>query len=182
MAKRILMVLVLVAVLTLVGSRFAQATAFRRVEGDVAYRSPPEWYIDPPLKIWMHYDVQQIGRSHHVSGQVSWMMYSETDGWRYLDSRPTCMVIGEHEGKPSAVIVTQIVERIGWGWGEPGEYAYFWVRDGGTPGSEGDQWGMAYYSFDPFTEFYPANDPPPCEYFTPFLQIAIEGGDLDIRP
>ena len=56
------------------------------------------------------------------------------------------------------------------------------MRDGGTPGSEGDQWGMAYYSFDPFIEFFPADDPPPCEYFTPDELIDIEGGDLVIRP
>ena len=67
----------------------------------------------------------------------------------------------------------------------PGEYAYFWMRDGGTPGSQGDMWGNKNYSDeDPFLEFWPADDPPPCEYFVPsygIKPIAVEGGDLDVR-
>jgi hypothetical protein len=182
MKRRVLIVVGLAVLLVLLGSVSALAWSARRVKGDVAFHSPPEWYVDPPLKLWMHFDVLKVGRKgDRAWGQVSWMIHSETDGWRYFDSRPTCVVFGEHDGKPAAAIVTQITERIGWGWGEPGEYAYFWVRDGGAPASEGDQWGMSYYSFDPFIEFYPEDEPPPCEYFTPDLLIDMEGGDLTVR-
>lgn len=79
--------------------------------------------------------------------------------------------------------MSRIVSRTGWGWGEPGEYAKFWVRDGGMPGGEGDQWIMQSYQFEPeWIEFWPADVPPPdCESFTPDEpEIAVKGGGLTI--
>jgi hypothetical protein len=183
MKKRILIVAALTIVLGLVGSTSASAWFLRRVQGDIGFHSPPQWGADPPVLLWMHYDVTEINsRTHRAVGRVSWILFKEEfGGWRYVDSRPVCVVFGEHEGKPAAAIVTRLTERVGWGPGEPGDYAYYWVRDGGTPASEGDAWGSQVYSTDPFVEFHPPDDPPPCEYFTPGLPIDSEAGDLNIQ-
>ena len=186
MKRRILILLVLVvALFAFTGSTSISSRRRRGITGSVGFYVP-EW--GPPqargVRIWMHYNVREIGRKRRrASGQVSWMIYNELLGWRYVDSSPVCVVFGKHEGKPAAVFVSRIVNKIGWGPGEPGEYAYYWVRDGGTPGSEGDQWGATNYQYEPFIEFWPADDPPPCKYFTPDhppQPISVQGGDLVI--
>lgn len=181
MKRRILIILVLMGLLlTIGGSAPALAWFPRRITGDIGFTAPPEWGID--LLLWIHFSVYEINPvTHRGWGQCSWMIWNEELGWRYLDSRLSCVMFGEHEGKPAAAFVSQIVRRMGWGEGEPGEYAYFWVRDGGTPGSEGDQFGINYYSLDPFIEFWPEDEPPPCEYLTPDERIDVEGGDLAIH-
>ena len=87
------------------------------------------------------------------------------------------VAFGEHEGAPAAAFVAEITRVSGWGQGVPGEYAYYWVRDGGTPARQGDQFAINYYSLDPFYEFYPAGAPPTGAYFTPFLAIDLLGGN-----
>jgi hypothetical protein len=186
MKKRKVILLALIAVLVLfAGSTTALALYNRRITGHVGF-FVPEWGppSNPGVAISMYYDVRELGKSGRARGQVSWMIYHEDMGWRHVDSRPICVVFGEHEGKSAAVFVARIVNKVGWGPGEPGEYAYYWVRDGGTPGSEGDQWGSKSYQYDPFIEFWPADDPPPCEYYVPDhppQPIDVQGGDLVIR-
>jgi hypothetical protein len=116
-----------------------------------------------------------------------------TPTWKGGESEARYIFFGEdmEGGEPDAVaLITQIVSKEGWGQGEPGEYAYFWFRDGSGAGP--DQWGMRYFSVDPFQEFYPEDSPPFDDgYFAaeemqadgPVLPLDVELGDIEIlRP
>jgi hypothetical protein len=165
----------------------------RSITGDIGW-VVPQW---GNVKIWFHFDVREADDDdHEAEGLCSWMLYNENNPegqrWRYVDTRPTCVVFGKYQGKPAATFVTQIVNKIGFGQGEPGQYAVVWVLDGGTPGSAGDMWAKPSYQDPPPTwiEFWPADEPPDCEDFLPKdlpkdlippQPMTAEGGDLVIH-
>ena len=166
MKARIVLVVVLVAMLLLPGgAASALAGGTSKVTGGIQFFA--EAWGD--LRIWQQYSVHQVDPdTHAATGHVNWKIYSPTDGWRSIDARATCLAVtAELDGSKTAVVVARIVSKRGWGDGEPGEYARFWVRDGGTPGAKGDQWNNQSASLDPWYEFWPANAEPDCESFTP---------------
>ena len=182
MRKRVLLTLSMLAlVLGLFGGSTAVlAHAHRKITGDFYFEAPPEWGID--LDLWITLNVHELDPiTGEAKGNCSWKMYHEEMGWRELEADLVSVAFGEHEGAPAAAFVSKITSASGWGQGVPGEYAYFWVRDGGTPARRGDQFGINYYSLDPFYEFFPAGDPPDIAYFTPFLAIDILDGNLVIH-
>lgn len=145
--------------------------------------SAPTW---GDLTIWQQYNVYQTNPSTHAAkGIVNWQIYSSTDGWRSINAKATCLAVAKQpDGSKVAVVVARLVSVRGWGGGLPGEHARFWVRDGGTPGSAGDQWMMQSYQWEPeWLEFWPANVPAPdCESFTPDEEpFNVEHGNLIIH-
>lgn len=151
------------------------------------------------IAISIHFDVHEIDpQTHAANGPVNWTIYSPTPqeggtGWRGVDSQVKYALFGAEipgADPDTVVLITQITAQRGWGQGEPGEYAYFWFKDSGQP--TGDQWGNVSYKVDPWTEFYPADDPPSvADYITveqlkqndPTLPITVEMGDVQIiRP
>jgi hypothetical protein len=182
MRNRTLFIVSLLAAALLVpwGTVPAAAGAHRKITGDFYFESPPAWGID--LDLWITLDVHEVdATTGEARGHCSWRIYHEGMGWRELEGELVSVAFGEHEGAPAAAFVSRITSATGWGQGLPGEYAYFWVRDGGTPARKGDQFAINYYSLDPFYEFYPVGDPPVCAYFTPFLAIDILDGNLVIH-
>lgn len=165
----------------------------RTVKGDL-YFMVPEW---GDIAISIHVDVHEVNPTTHAArGPVNWSIYSFTpqDGgnWRVLESQAKYAIFGaEIPGAETdtVVLITQITAKRGWGQGEPGEYAYFWFKDSGQPEGKGDQWGDVVYKLDPWTEFFPENDPPSvANYITveqmkqssSNLPITIEMGDVQI--
>jgi len=168
----------------------------RRVHGEIYLPGVPEW---GGVVVSMNFDFSEVDpETHEAAGYLNWrnVMPNAEEGmptWKGVESEVQYALFGEDfdVGEPDGVVViAQIVSKEGWGQGEPGQYAYFWMHDGALIGP--DQWGMKYYSFDPFQEFYP-EDSPPIEsgYFTleemraesPELPLDIELGDIEIvRP
>jgi hypothetical protein len=116
-------------------------------------------------------------------------MEAGVPNWKVVDSEARYVLFGEdfaEEAADSVVIITQIIDKKGFGEGEPGEYAYMWFQESG----DGEQalWAMRYYSLDPFLEFFPPDQPPAVEYAfleqmvaeDPALPIAMDVGSLRI--
>jgi len=134
------------------------------------------------MDIFMDFDVREVNPdTHKAKGSCSWTIWHEELGWRQLDAHPTCVVFDEDT--QTAVFVSRIVHKTGFGDGEKGEYAYFWVRDGDP--DDPDQWSSKIYQADPFYEFWPKGKPPACEYFDPAdigrPILDVELGDLAIH-
>jgi hypothetical protein len=168
----------------------------RRVSGEIYMRGVPQW---GGVTVSMDFDFAELDpETHEATGYIDWhnVMPNAEEGtptWKGVESEARYIFFGEdvEGGEPDAVVViTQIASKGGWGQGEPGQYGYFWFSDGGEAGP--DQWGMRYYSFDPFQEFYPADSPPVDDgYFTaedmhadgPVLPLDVELGDIELsRP
>ena len=161
----------------------AQARSQRTITGNVEF---PISAWEPGLRIWFHFDVQEVRPAdHQATGYVSWTIYSPSLGWRYVSGTPTCAAFDKDRGDQStAVIVVELRSKRGWGAGQPGEFARFWVRDGGQPGHQGDQWGLQSYDEANFIEFWPATEEPNCTskfYFDWPTPVDIEGGNLTIH-
>jgi hypothetical protein len=185
MKKRILIALVLVAMFLIPGgSTPALADSPGKVTG-LTYFSVPDW---GNLRIWLSFDVREVNPvTHKATGLVLAQLYSPTDGWKRLALRPECVVFGkDSDGKKTAVFVVEILRKEGWGQGAPGEHGKWWVRDGGTPGKQGDQWLIQYYDPDPdnWTEYWPVTVPAPdCESFkSDDTPLNVARGNLVIRP
>ncbi len=183
MKKRILIVLVLVTMFLIPG---APAPALADSPGKVtgsAYFPVPDW---GNLRIWLNFNVREVNPvTHQATGLVRAQLYSPTDGWKRLDFRPECVVFGtDSDGKKTAVFVVEILRKEGWGQGAPGEHGRWWVRDGGTPSKQGDQWMIQSYDTPNWIEYWPKNIPAPdCESFTPDeLPITVNHGNLVIAP
>jgi len=168
MKARIVLAVMLVIVFLVATGTASAAGGTGKVTGGIQFFAP-QW---GNLTIWQQYSVHQTDPdTHAATGHVNWKIYSPIEGWRSIDALATCLAITEElDGSKTAVVVSRIVSKRGWGAGDPGEYARFWVRDGGTPGSAGDQWSNQ--SYDPFPEpwyeFWPADGPAPdCESFVP---------------
>jgi hypothetical protein len=158
MKKRTLILLVLMTLpLMLGGSMPVLAGSSRAIVGHVAFHAPFAGGMD----IFLDLDVREVNPdTHEATGSCSWTIWHEGMGWRQLDAHPTCVVFDEDT--QTAVFVSRIVHKTGFGQGKPGEYANFWVRDG-----DPDQWSSAIYQADPFYEFWPRGKPLACEHFDP---------------
>jgi hypothetical protein len=168
MKKRMLIVLVLVAVLLISGgSAPVLAGSPRKITGGIHFMAPMFGLEDG----WMRFNVREVGPGNSATGWLRWKEYMEEYGWRRVVAHPTCVTFGVYEGKPAAVFVVEIDSKRGWGDGEPGQYIKFWVLDGGTPGRMGDDFTTLTWP--------PAGDPPGCDYEDPtFLPFVVDGGNL----
>jgi hypothetical protein len=177
MKKRVLIGLVLITLALLLSGIPAQADSPRGITGSVRF-SDPEWGVD---KGWLRINIHEVNpEKDEARGQAHWLEYNSDEGWRHVFSQVTCIAFGDDVGQDaqSATFVVQITRKIGWGALEPGQYVKFWVRDGGTPGREGDEWT---------TLFWPENDDddtvPACGYETAPAEyrVPVNGGNLVIH-
>jgi len=175
MKKRIFIgVSVLVALLTVVGLLTAQAKASPKVTGDVGFES---W----GMEIDLTFSVKESNPgTHAASGKVTAKAASD-----YLEYVPICVTFTKDEtGLPIAVMVLKVTQttRTDVGTGKIGEYGMWMVRDGGTPGTNGDQWTVQSYQDEPWIEYWPANDKPPgCEDFNSNGAQDVDEGNLVIH-
>lgn len=171
MKKRIVLMLALIATFLLPGgTRPVLADGIRGVTGGIHFTASAFG-----MEGWMRFDVHAAESGNLASGWLRWQEYNESDGWRHLIAHPTCVVFSESGGAPAAAFVVQIDSKSGWGEGEPGQYILFWVRDGGTPGRNGDQFTTLTWP--------PQGTAPDCEYSEPgFLFATIDAGNLMIHP
>ena len=170
MRKRICIVSVLIAVLLLASSVPAWADSPGKVTGGIHFTAAAFG-----MEGWMRVNVHATGLGDLATGWVRWQEYKESDGWRRLVAHPICVTFGESEGAPAAVFVVQIDSKSGWGDGEAGQYIPFWVRDGGTPGRNGDDFATLSWP--------PQATVPDCGYREPgFLFATIDEGNLMIHP
>jgi hypothetical protein len=176
MKKRIFFVSVLLTLaLTLAGSPVL-ADGPGGITGGVRFASP-EWGVDQG---WIRLTVHEVNpETQEAAGWVRWQEYNADGGWRHLSSQVICAAFGEDAGEDgqTAVFVVQVTSKRGWGALEPGQHVKFWVHDGGTPGSAGDEWS---------TLFWPADDDysvPACGYeWVPVeYRVAVTGGNLVIH-
>jgi hypothetical protein len=176
-------VLALLAVFLVLGaSPHSVAGSERGVKGMVGFHGPWAGGMD----IFIDFDVREVNPdTQTATGSVSWKIWHQEMGWRAVDAHATCVQFGEDEGgNPTVVLVSRIVRKTGWGQGEPGEYAYWWLRDS----AEGDLHSINYYRpFDPnhpedFQEFFPRTLAPDCKEF-PFFEPpeVMDLGDLAIE-
>jgi hypothetical protein len=162
----IIVLALLTVLLVLGGSLTVLAGSHRKLTGGMYFVA--DW--GDRYEVWQQYNVQETdpwvdesGVVHNARGQVNYKLYNERmGGWRRVQTTPICVAFGEDlDGTPMATIVLRLDSVRGWGWGEPGEHSKFYIRDGGTPGGQGDQWNMEYYQMDPWIEFWPKDVPPP---------------------
>ena len=171
----------------------AETGAPRRVQGEIFMPGVEPW---GGAAVSMRFDVSEVNpETHEATGFVNWRVFQPQPPageayWKVVDADARYVFLGADEpnGDPNAVVVIpQIKSKEGWGQGVPGEYSYFWFRDGADTGP--DQWGMRYYSLDPWYEFFPADkSPAEAGYFTvpemqaddPVLPLDVEGGGLKI--
>jgi hypothetical protein len=169
---------ILVALLIVTGLLVAQAKATPKATGDVGFES---W----GMKIQLTFDVKETDPVTHVAtGKVT-----AKAGADYLEYTPICVRFDQQDGKPIAIMVLKITQtnRSVVGTGLVGEYGKWMVLDGGTPGSNGDQWTVQSYqpptnleTWEDWIEYWPADgEPPSCADFTPHpsdaTQNVIEG-------
>ena len=177
-----------VLVLVLTGSAPSLASSSHSARGHVAFHA--DWAGG--MDIFIDFDVREVNpATHRARGTVSWRIWHPWhedfpfEGWRYLDARASCVAISEdNDGNHSAILVSRIVRKTGWGQGEPGEYAYWWLNDS----EAGDQQAINYYrQDDPATpedewyEFFPRGKPPKCAPFPFVFSSDFELGDLAIQ-
>jgi hypothetical protein len=190
MKKRIVMLLVLAALVLALGASLpAWADSPRTIVGRTGEHAPFAGGMD----IFISFDVREIDpKTFEAAGPVSWSIYHPWSeqfpfgGWRQVEAQAVCVRFGEDvEGQDprTAILVSRITRKAGWGQGEPGEYAYWWLLD--SP--EGDQSAINYYRRDdPDTEenemyeFFPQGSPPGCEYFETSGARELQVGDLTI--
>lgn len=164
-------------------------------KGDIQFMVPT-W---GDIAISISFAVREVDPTTHTAvGPLNWRIFSPTPqeggaGWRGIDSQVKYAIFGKDipgADPNTVVIITQITAQRGWGQGEPGSYAYFWLKDSGQPAGQGDQWGMVYYKVDPWTEFFPENDPPALDHYITVeemqqqdaaLPITVEMGDVVIQ-
>ncbi len=156
----------------------APETAHRTVIGEFGFPSPKEWGVD--LWITQDFDVRELNpESHAAEGTINWGVYDVLQRQWKLVKADAKYVFFDESGQ-SAIVMAAITAKIGEGEGEPGEYASFWVHDGGAQ----DRFGIQYFSdFHPevgFKEFFPADQLPPLEYAEPAELIAVETGDVTV--
>lgn len=158
--------------------------AGRSARGELLLADVPDW---GGIGIYLDVDVQEVdAETHQATGHVNWRnfmpgMEEGVPDWKLVNAEARYALFGEDfaNGDPGTVIIiSQIVEKQGFGQGEPGQYAYFWFRAGGA-GEEPAAWAMKYYSFDPFQEFFP-DDAPPAVEFIPLDALASEDPALPI--
>jgi len=155
-----------------------QTDALRRIEGKFGFPSPEAWGVD--LWITQNFDVVELdSRTHEATGTLDFGVYDvDQREWKWIKSDVKHVLFDEAD--EAAMVISQITEKTGSGEGEPGEYAYFWVRDGESL----DQFGMLYYSdFHPeagFKEYFPSDDLSMLVYREPAEVIDIESGELAI--
>ncbi len=167
----------------------------RSVTGELFLAGVPEW---GGIGIAFDVAVDEVNaETHEALGHVKWRnfmpaMEEGVPDWKVVDAEARYVLFGEdfENGEPgSAIIIAQIVDKAGFGEGEPGEYAYLWFHDGDAADGEPALWAMRYYSLDPFLEFFPADQPPAVEYTDletmiaedPALPIGIDVGNLRIN-
>lgn len=186
MKKRILILLILSALHLMLGASVpALAESPRGIVGRIVLRAPWAGGMD----IFIDFNVREVNPdTHEATGSCNWKIWHKEWGWRAVDATATCVLFGEDVGgdPQTAILVSRIETKTGWGQGEPGEYAYWWLRDS----EEGDQFSINYYRLDdPNTEedewyeFFPAGSPPDCAYFeSTEPSLDFERGDLTIGP
>jgi hypothetical protein len=170
MKARIVFVVVLVAMLLLPGGATpALADGMSGITGGIHFMASAFG-----IEGWMRFDVHATKPGDSASGWLRWQEYSESNGWRRLVAHSICVTFGESQGAPAAVFVVQIDSKSGWGDGEAGQYILFWVRDGGTPGRNGDRFTTL--------DWPPQWTAPACEYReADFIFATIDEGNLVIH-
>jgi hypothetical protein len=184
MRRLVASVLVVVASVLLLGAAPPTETGSpRTIEGLIVFHGPFAGGMD----IFIDFDVRQIDPyNQRATGPVRWKIWHKERGWREVDAVASCVQFGVDEaGNPTAILVSRILRRRGWGQGEPGEYAYWLLRDR----EEGDLHSINYYRLDDPTtpenewyEFFPRGLPPRCEPFNLFEPpVPVDLGDLAIQ-
>lgn len=181
MRRRIIILLLLVAsVLMLGGSAPALAGGPRKITGGVRFT----FFEVPLFEYWgemnLHEVTPQIGEAN-AEGMWNWREYNDMEdfGWRRIWGHPVCVAFGQDVGEDpqTAVVVVQIDRIRGWWWDweDVGAHWKLWLRDGGTPASDGDQIGIV--------AIFPVGEAPTCEYQDPLLggPFPLEEGNLAIH-
>jgi hypothetical protein len=174
MKKQLLAMLVLMILAFTLSGMPVLADSPRGITGGIGFASP-EWGVD---RGWIRINVHEV-TLEEGRGWARWQEYNTDAGWRRVSSRVKCVAFGEDVGddEQTAVFVVQITSKRGWGALEPGQHVKFWVRDGGTPGSTGDEWS---------TVFWPADDDytaPACDYESvpADFRVPVSGGNLVVH-
>jgi hypothetical protein len=180
MVKRIFILLTLIGLLLVsVSPGFASQKVNRLIKVSIYFQGPESWGGE--FHVWNKGEIKEINPlTHAARGKYNWTIFNPEFGWRSAKSDVICVAYGQ-DGH-NAAFIARITEINGWGQGVPGEYAYFWLKDGKSTG-ESDASAVNYYSFDPFYEFWPAGDPPDCNYFDPRpYDIPVIRGNIRFIP
>jgi hypothetical protein len=168
MKKRTMILLVFTVSLLILGATAsAGADAARKITGGV------QWW-SPGFHGWINLNIHEI-TPDEAKGMLSLKEFDEEEEpvWRRWKGHPICVAFSETEA--AASLVFQIDRISGFGPGEAGQYAKFWVLDGGSSATK-DEGGLIVWP--------PEDDQPICDYEapeTPDYKFPFQAGNLVIH-
>jgi hypothetical protein len=139
-------ILTIVACISLLGVLLVTplyAKESQKITGGVFYQMlfgalPPT--VDRTADSWAEFSINANPETGDVKGTYRWRAYNPITGWLSSFVEVECVSFGSDETGNYAVFSGLVT---GGSWEDlHGMYTAIWVRDGGTPGSEGDEWGF----------------------------------------
>lgn len=166
----------------------------RHVYGALHFAETPGWNGEA-LNLSMDF-IEADPSEHTATGALRWDTAAVDPAfvdpaWQKVDAVVTHVYFGADavDGEPGClVIIAQVVSAQGKPTVQRGDYAYFWLRDGGP--NDPDQWGIFPYAVEPRQEFFPYDRSPALHgYFTaqamqhdtPWLPLTAATGNIVVE-
>lgn len=140
------------------------SSRLRQVAGELYFPRVPYWDGQELVLSVAFKELDPI--EHTASGFVKWHTIDRTTpspqgNEHRVEATVTHVFFGTDApgGDPaSVVVVAQILAAEGNATAARGDYAYFWLRDGGEAHADG--WGIFPYSIEPRADFFPYDQSP----------------------
>jgi hypothetical protein len=186
MKKRVLGLPLMFVLLFAVATIPASAAPARKVTGSIEFTMPfgavPPGE-DPMAQCQAEFDAHEAVDGGPAKGSYRWKGYNAYTGWVWADFQVNCVTFGYDEDGPIAVFSGPVTDAGPAWWGvEEGEYLAIWVRDGGTPGRDGDSVGFYIGDEPPTFTSDPGCDPGGGGLVgRPLFRFPVTGGNLVVH-
>lgn len=170
------------------------APRLRQVAGELYFPMTPYWGSQELILSVAFEELDPV--EHTASGVVKWHTIDKASPSPQADEQQveaavTHVFFGADasDGDPASfVVVAQVLAAEGNTTAARGDYAYFWLRDGGE--AQADAWGIFPYSIEPRVDFFPYDrSPASFGYFDagavrvidPQLPLVAKSGDIVVE-
>ena len=170
------------------------APRLRQVAGELHFPGTPYWGSQELILSVVLEELDPV--EHTASGVVKWhtidrVLSSPQDDEQQVEAAVTHVFFGAdapNADSASFVVVAQVLAAEGNTTAARGDYAYFWLRDGGE--AQADAWGIFPYSIEPRVDFFPYDrSPASFGYFDagavrvidPQFPLVAEFGDIVVE-